>query len=115
MSYACPPTSQEGELQARAQRALDMLAEGYSVAWVKGKGLVAGPAGQVYVGDLDSCSCPDRQFRRLDPDNMSYHGPCKHSLFRALDLLLQAGRAGKSRLRAERKPRVAVARVAAAS
>src|ERR1019366_4779349 len=99
LTYEHATTEQQDQLQVRAQRAFQMMTQGYTVAWVDGVGLVAGPLGQVYAGDLDDCTCVDRQQRQRGQYGPAYKGPCKHCLFRAMDLLLRVRRSEQPKAR----------------
>lgn len=103
LTYDCAVTLQQDQLLARAERALEMAGQGYQVVWVGDNGLVIGPMGQVYAGNLDKCACADMQIRLAKQDEETYKGACKHMVYRVADLLVQANRSLSQRPRVKRR------------
>jgi len=91
LTYESVTTTQQEQLLARAARALQMAEEGYQVEWAGNRALVLSPSGQVYDGDLERCTCADMLMRQAATASRGYKGPCKHCLYRLLDVLEQAG------------------------
>ena len=85
-----PETTDEQQLLDRAVRALRMAEQGYQVEWLGRNALVISPKGQVYDGDLTECNCIDMQMRQARGEPGTYKGPCKHCLFRLLEVFEQA-------------------------